>query len=234
MLRNSVGRLGPFIVIYRSEEFLVATVEVLGTPTWAAPVPIYKPAAVQHFFKMSSSSPSIAITTLDPSLPAHKALIPAITAIHIACIEMDGTISTFAPPLDRERIERWWAGKIEDVRDGSRIIFLAFDAAEEELVGFVVLHRPMLETGPFKASVEKLMVSPAHRRLGIGRKLMERLETDAKALGQTLIQLDTDEGSAAESLYTKLGYNILGVIPDHGISPLDGSLRGSTFFWKRL
>ncbi|KAF7291726.1 N-acetyltransferase domain-containing protein [Mycena chlorophos] len=182
---------------------------------------------------MPSSSPSITIATFDPSLSVHKALIPAITSIHIACIETDGTISTFAPPLNRERMERWWTGKLEDVRDGSRVIFLAFDAAENDLVGFVVLHRPMLETGPFKASVEKLMVSPAHRRLGIGRKLMERLETDAKALGQTLI-LDTDEGSAAESLYTTLGYNILGVIPEHGISPLDGSLKGSTFFWKRL
>ncbi|KAF7296451.1 N-acetyltransferase domain-containing protein [Mycena chlorophos] len=165
---------------------------------------------------MPSSSPSITIATFDPSLSVHKALVPAITSIHIACIETDGTISTFAPPLDRERMERWWTGKIEDVRNGSRVIFLAFAEPQEKLVGFV------------------LMVSPAHRRLGVGRKLMERLETDAKAFGQTLIQLDTDEGSAAESLYTKLGYNILGVIPEHGISPLDGSLKGSTFFWKRL
>ncbi|KAJ7168712.1 acetyltransferase [Mycena filopes] len=108
------------------------------------------------------------------------------------------------------------------------------DAGQEQLAGYVVLYRPLTETGPFRGSVEKLLVSPNFRRRGIARKLMERLETEAKIRGQTLLMLDTEEDSPAENVYPKLGYNLLGVIPKYGVSPVDGSLIAGVFFWKQL
>ncbi|KAF7299259.1 N-acetyltransferase domain-containing protein [Mycena indigotica] len=184
------------------------------------------------------SKPVITLTTLDPALPEHLSLIPAIVDIHIACIQTSNTIATFSPPLDRQRMVKWWAGMVEDTRTGSRIIFLAFvttpGSQSPSLAGYVILYRPRWETGPFRGVVEKLLVSPSFRRLDIATRLMAKLEADAKVLGQTLLTLDTETGSPAELIYPKLGYNLLGVIPDYGISPLDKSLKAGTFFWKQL
>ncbi|KAJ6512605.1 acetyltransferase [Mycena sanguinolenta] len=173
----------------------------------------------------------------DPSNEKHLALIPAFADIHIACIETDHTIATFTHPLKRDVIIDWWKERVCDVIDGNRIIImvLAEDAeGKQQLAGYVVLYRPLTETGPFRGGVEKLLVSPNFRRRGIARILMEKLEEQAKINGQTLLMLDTETGSPAEIVYPKLGYTKLGIIPNYGISPLDGSLIAGTFFWKQL
>ncbi|KAF7374313.1 N-acetyltransferase domain-containing protein [Mycena sanguinolenta] len=173
----------------------------------------------------------------DPSNEEHIALIPSFADIHIACIETDHTIATFTPPLKRDVIIDWWKDRVRDAIDGKRIIImvLAEDAeGKEQLAGYVVLYRPLTETGPFRGVVEKLLVSPNFRRRGLARMLMEKLEEEAKIHGQTLLTLDTETGSPAEIVYPKLGYIKLGIIPNYGISPLDGSLIAGTFFWKQL
>ncbi|KAF8139410.1 acyl-CoA N-acyltransferase [Mycena galopus ATCC 62051] len=173
----------------------------------------------------------------DPKSRGHVALIPAFADIHIACIETDHTIATFTPPLNREVMINWWKDRVQEVVDGKRIIVmtLAEDAeGQQQLAGYVMLHRPLTQTGPFRGSVEKLLVSPNFRRRGLARKLMEKLEEEAKIHGQTLLTLDTETGSPAETIYPKLGYLKLGVIPKYGVSPVDGSLIAGTFFWKQL
>ena len=60
-----------------------------------------------------------------------------------------------------------------------------------------------------RALVDDLYVDPAHRRRGIGRALMKRLEEEAHSAGMTGIGLDTglDDGyAAARALYAGLGY----------------------------
>ncbi|KAJ7472663.1 putative acetyltransferase [Mycena latifolia] len=76
----------------------------------------------------------------------------------------------------------------------------------------------------FRGIVEKLLVSPNFRRRGMARKLMEKLEE----------LLDTETGSSAETVYPKLGYIQLGIVPKYGVSPVDKSLIAGTFFWKQL
>ncbi|KAF7291724.1 N-acetyltransferase domain-containing protein [Mycena chlorophos] len=204
---------------------------------WEALVARMSEIYVKQILLSAMSATTITVTTLDPSLPEHTALIPALVGIHIACIETDETIATFTPPLNAEKMARWWEGMVNDARNGARVIFLAFATkpdAQPELAGYVILYRPRWETGPFRGVVEKLLVSPSYRRLGIARKLMERLEVEGKALGQTLLTLDTETGSPAEVIYPKLGYIQLGIIPNYGISPKDKSLKGGTFFWKQL
>ncbi|KAF8145731.1 acyl-CoA N-acyltransferase [Mycena galopus ATCC 62051] len=178
----------------------------------------------------------MACTVFDPTNPTHIALLPSFADIHIACIETDHTIATFTPPLKRPAIIDWWKERALEATAGKRIIIMAFVTEEdrEQLAGYGMLHRPLTETGPFRGSVEKLFVSPNFRRRGIARTLMEKLEEEAKSHGQTLLTLDTDTGSTAEIMYQKLGYTQLGIIPAHGISPVDKSLIASTFFWKQL
>ncbi|KAJ7224857.1 acyl-CoA N-acyltransferase [Mycena haematopus] len=173
----------------------------------------------------------------DPSNDVHLSLIPSFADIHITCIETDHTLATFAPPLKRAVIIDWWKARVRDVIDGKRIIIMALaDNAEgqQQLAGYVVLYRPLTETGPFRGEVEKLLVSPNFRRRGLARMLMKRLEEEAKIHGQTLLRLSTGTGSPAETMYLKLGYIKLGVIPRYGFSPADGSLIDKTFFWKHL
>ena len=44
--------------------------------------------------------------------------------------------------------------------------------------------------------------------------------------------LDTEVGSPAELVYPKLGYVEYGVIPKYEISPKDGKLMDSKFYYK--
>ena len=56
-----------------------------------------------------------------------------------------------------------------------------------EATGVVMLKKNMTETGGFRGEVEKLMVSPGHRRNGIAREMMRKVEAVAKGEGRTLI-----------------------------------------------
>jgi len=62
---------------------------------------------------------------------------------------------------------------------------------------------------------------------------MHAVEDEARRAGRTLLVLDTETESAAESLYAKLGWTLAGVIPDFAYRP-DGRLRPSSFFYKVL
>lgn len=102
----------------------------------------------------------------DPLSPEHLSLIPSFADIHIACIETDNTIATFLPPLRRDAIEEWWHCRVSEVAAEQRVIvmMLANNAGEvREVAGYVMLGKPVTETGPFRGSVEKLLVSPKFR-----------------------------------------------------------------------
>ncbi|OAP62804.1 hypothetical protein AYL99_02031 [Fonsecaea erecta] len=109
-------------------------------------------------------------------------------------------------------------------------------AASEQLdiSGVVSLATPFSQTGPFRAVVEKLFVSPLHRRRGIAKQLMARLERVAVDRGRWSLMLDTEVGSDAEHVYPRLGYERLGVVREYGYSPRDGSLVDEVWFWKDL
>lgn len=108
------------------------------------------------------------------------------------------------------------------------------ETREEELAGIVNLVMPVTETGPFRGVVEKLLVSPRYRKMGIAKAMMGKLEDVAREKRRTLLLLDTETGSPAEVVYIRLGYIQVGIIPDYGISPFDKSLKAGTFFYKNL
>ncbi|KAJ7340690.1 acetyltransferase [Mycena albidolilacea] len=175
----------------------------------------------------------------DHTNAAHVALLPSFADIHIACIETDHTIATFTPPLKRDVILEWWKERAADSARGTRVIIITLaddGAGGQQLAGYVMLYRPLTETGPFRGSVEKLLVSPNFRRRGLAKTLMATLEEQAKIHGQTLLTLDTETGSPAEIVifFLRLCILLLGVIPKYGVSPVDGSLIAGTFFWKQL
>lgn len=63
-----------------------------------------------------------------------------------------------------------------------------------------------------EAHITTIAVKESHRREGIGRKLMNRLLTDARERGATCSTLEVRAGNtAAISLYEKLGYRRVSV-----------------------
>jgi hypothetical protein len=62
---------------------------------------------------------------------------------------------------------------------------------------------------------------------------MEAAEARARADGRWLLILDTEAGSAADTFYRKLGWQVLGTMPNHAYRS-DGELAPTTYFWKDL
>lgn len=70
--------------------------------------------------------------------------------------------------------------------------------------------------------VKRLYVVPAYRGQGIGRKLMETIINDAKAIGFSYLRLDTLANmESARQLYTSLGFY---EIPPYYHNPIEGAV----------
>jgi GNAT superfamily N-acetyltransferase len=83
------------------------------------------------------------------------------------------------------------------------------------------------------ADVSKLLVRRSARGQGVATRLLATVEADAAGLGRTLLVLDTETGSDAESLYARRGWRRVGSIDDFALTP-DGALSGTTIFSKRV
>lgn len=108
-------------------------------------------------------------------------LLPQLAQIQAACIEHDHQLATFLPPLGGPRILEYWKAIAKDAANDKTAIILQFaESSDKEVIGYVCLMMPVTETGPFRGEVNKLMVSPDHRRKGVARRVMEKLENVAR------------------------------------------------------
>lgn len=133
-------------------------------------------------------------------------------------------------PLSFDTARSYWEKVFANLADG-----LCLWVAEENgsLVGTVQFDRCGKENGRHRGEVQKLLVLSARRGNGIAKLLMDAVEAFAVADGRTLLVLDTQTGSVAEGVYTRLGWQKSGEIPDFAADP-DGVLRNTTLFYKRL
>ncbi|CAG9990559.1 unnamed protein product [Clonostachys byssicola] len=164
-----------------------------------------------------------------------------LVQLQIDCITSDGALLRFHPPFDdgkRQQMQLFWEDRFRQCRQGLRVSFLAVemtDSNKENFCGVVELGLPVADTGPFRADVEMLMVSPHHRRKGIAKKLLSALESYAEEKERTLLQLSTDAGStAATHVYPAMGYIKFGTVPDYGIKPDTAELVAGEYFYKDL
>lgn len=65
------------------------------------------------------------------------------------------------------------------------------------------------------AFIEWLLVSSKHRKIGIGKKLVEKAEKYSKDNNCTKIYLETNEGWWAENFYKKIWYKITAIHENH-------------------
>ncbi|MET9560262.1 GNAT family N-acetyltransferase [Streptomyces tauricus] len=145
---------------------------------------------------------------------------------------VDGGASIgFLAPLDRAAAVDWWRRRAPSLADGSLAVWAAY--LDGEIVGTVSLVFPDKPNSRHRAELVKLMVHRAGRGRGLGRALLATAERAAAEAGVTLLSLDTETDSPAESLYRSAGWTRAGVIPDYARTP-SGELHPTTVFYKHV
>lgn len=156
--------------------------------------------------------------------------LEALSAVLHDCVAGGASVG-FMAPFSLFDARAAFEPMVAQVQAGLRSILAA--SVDGLLVGTVQLVPATAPNQPHRADVAKLLVLRSARRQGVGRRLMERLEAEARADGKRLLVLDTVTGGDAERLYASLGWVRVGVIPDYALFP-DGRSCATTVFCKQL
>jgi ribosomal protein S18 acetylase RimI-like enzyme len=172
-----------------------------------------------------NAKPDIVVLDAD----AARAATAELAEVLADCVEGGASVS-FMLPYSRQDAAQFFEKVAASVAAGGTVLVAA--KLDGRIVGTVQLGIDMPPNQPHRADIKKLLVHRSARRYGIGAKLMERVEQEAKARGRTLLVLDT-AGDEAERLYVRAGWQRAGVIPDYAMWP-GGGFCDTTFFWKRI
>lgn len=157
--------------------------------------------------------------------------LTALSDILLDCVEGGASVS-FMSPLSRERAEAFWRGRAASIAAGDSALLVA-ENDHGEIIGTVQVILTQPENQPHRADVAKLLVHRKGRNTGTGTALMTAAQELAKRAGKTLLVLDTATGGDAERLYTRLGWQLSGIIPDYALWP-GGGLTPTSVFYKHL
>jgi GNAT superfamily N-acetyltransferase len=159
-----------------------------------------------------------------------EAQIEELASVLIDCVEGGASVS-FMHPLTRARAVAFWRRVAQGVAAGHRVLLVAEDA--QGLCGTVQLMLDQPENQPHRADLAKMLVHRRARRQGLGAALMRSAEATARECGKTLLVLDTVTGGDAERLYSRLGWQRVGVIPGYALMPR-GERCDTTVFYCNL
>lgn len=167
------------------------------------------------------------VRRLDEVTPDH---VEQLSDVLIDCVEGGASVS-FMAPLTRERARTFWRRVAAAANAGDRAVLVAEDG--HGICGTVQLIFDLPENQPHRADLAKMLVHRRVRRQGVGEALLRAAESEALASRRTLLVLDTVTGSAADRLYTRMGWVRVGEIPDYALMP-DGAPCPTTYFYRRL
>jgi GNAT superfamily N-acetyltransferase len=151
-----------------------------------------------------------------------------LSGVLIDCVEGGASVG-FMLPLCEERALAFWRRIGSDVERGARVVLVAED--ETGIIGTVQLVLEQPENQPHRGDISKMLVHRRARRRGIGGALMHAAEAAARQAGKSLLVLDTASDDA-ERLYVRLGWTLVGVIPDYAFWPGGGFCPTSVFYRK--
>ncbi len=137
---------------------------------------------------------------------------------------------SFLAPLGLEQALAWWRRTLTSA-PARAIVLVA--RRSDGMVGTVQVQPAWAPNQPHRGEVVKLLVRRSARGSGLGSRLMETLEQEARREGYRLLTLDTKRGDAAERLYRRLGWSEAGVIPRYALDP-DGTPHDAVMFWKEI
>ena len=184
------------------------------------------------------AAPPVTIRELDAD--EYRAAIPGLAALIVDAVDSGAGVN-FLAGVTVDEAAGWWTDRIELVRRGVISAFVALDGERIEgapldratIVGSTLLLRSTNPNSPHRAEIGKVLVLRSARRRGIATALMDAAEARARADGRWMLMLDTVTGSAADTFYRVTGWNELGIMPNHALTP-DGTPTATTFFWKDL
>ncbi len=152
-----------------------------------------------------------------------------LASVLVDCV-VGGASVGFMLPLSEERAMAFWRRIGGDVARGARALLVAED--ETGIVGTVQLVLEQPENQPYRADISKMLVHRRARRRGIGAALMRAAEDAARQHRKSLLVLDTASDDA-ERLYVRLGWTLVGIIPDYALWP-GGGFCPTSIYYRRL
>ena len=158
------------------------------------------------------------------------AAAPDLAVVLLDCVAGGASVN-FMADFSRDQAEAFWRDVADAARADGRVLFVAED--EQGIVGTVQLVPIAFDNQPHRAEVAKMLVHSRARRRGVGAQLLLATEEAARAMGRTLLTLDTMTDSEGERLYRRLGWTPVGVIPGFALYP-DGRSGDTTFFYKQI
>ena len=158
------------------------------------------------------------------------ASLPALGELLADAVESGSSVN-FVLPFSAADGAAWWRSRLAEVESGEILPLLA--RVDGRVEGVTLLIPARQPNAPHRAEVSKVLVHRRARGRGIGTALMEAVEQLALTHGRWLLLLDTHSGSDADRLYRRLGWQEVGVVPDHSLTP-EGALCPTTIFRKDL
>ncbi len=170
------------------------------------------------------------ITTVDV---LDAALQLELTALLSECVESGASVG-FVLPIEAGELETYWRETAAAVSARTQLLLVARAAEGGALLGTVQLALAQKANARHRAEVQRLLVPPASRRQGIGRRLMKAAEQVALDHGRSLLVWDTIVGDAGDQLYAKMGYLRAGIVPAYALSSDGGRLEPTAYYYALL
>ena len=156
------------------------------------------------------------------------AQLDGLAAVLADCVAGGASVS-YMDPFSHEQARKAFEAFAAEVDQDRRVLLAAYDGGR--LVGTVQVILAVPPNQPHRGEIAKLLVHRSARKRGVAKLLMEHAEIEARNEGKTLLNLDTVTGDDAERLYTRLGWQRVGVIPGYALYP-DGRPCDTTVFFK--
>ena len=173
------------------------------------------------------TAPSTGLSLLD-SLVARTTDLSRLADVLVDCVQGGASVGWVKAPT-KEQATAWWSAFLADPDhrtwvgrdDSGRIVATASLALTSKA------------NGTHRAEVVKLLVHRQARGNKFAPGLMATIERFAKAERLSLLTLDTETGSLAESLYRRWGWSEVGAVPGFA-KVAGGALVSTTIFYKQL
>lgn len=136
-----------------------------------------------------------------PETKVREATAEDAEAIYVLAGDLAGAVGDTPPKLEAVR------GRLRDLLETPRARVIVAEQGGEVLGAASLWIKPDLAHGDATIEVPMLVVSESHRRSGVGKLLMEEIQTLALANDTSVIELvATRDNTAAREFYRSLGF----------------------------
>jgi len=122
----------------------------------------------------------------------------------------EGSSVGFLVPFSPAEAEAYWLSLLPAIKNHTVHLFILTSSTSAlspaPVLGTIQLSTLTKATHAHRAEVQKLLVLPSARKMGLGRRLMGFIESFAKGIGKEVLVLDTATESKARDMYARLGW----------------------------